>query len=45
MENGSTATLAATTVAGEFAAALLFGLFLDAVKIPIFAHLKISSCI
>jgi H+-transporting ATPase len=29
-------------VAGEFAAALVFALFLDAVKIPVFARLQIS---
>jgi H+-transporting ATPase len=29
-------------VAGEFAAAVAFALFLDGIKIPIFARLKIS---
>jgi len=29
-------------LAGEFVAAVIFGLILDAVKIPVFARLKIS---
>jgi len=30
-----------SVVAGEFAAAVVFGLILDGVKIPVFARLKI----
>jgi H+-transporting ATPase len=36
------APLALWVVAGEFAAAIAFGLVLDAVKIPVFARLRIS---
>jgi len=36
------APLPISVLAGEFVAALIFGLILDAVKIPVFAYLKIS---
>jgi len=36
------APLPLSVVAAEFAAAVVFGLILDCVKIPVFAHLKIS---
>jgi len=36
------APLPIVVLAGEFVAAVIFGLILDAVKIPVFARLKIS---
>ena len=36
------APLPVSVLAAEFAAAVIFGLILDGVKIPVFAHLKIS---
>jgi hypothetical protein len=36
------APLSLTVIACEFAAAAVFGLILDAVKIPVFARLNIS---
>jgi H+-transporting ATPase len=36
------APLSISVLAGEFAAAVIFGLILDGVKIPVFAYLKIS---
>jgi H+-transporting ATPase len=36
------APLPITVIAGEFAAAIAFGLVLDVVKIPVFARLKIA---
>jgi hypothetical protein len=36
------APLPLSVLAGEFAATVAFGLVLDAVKIPVFARLKIS---
>jgi hypothetical protein len=38
----ATAPLLWPVVAGEFAAVVAFALFLDGIKIPIFARLKIS---
>jgi H+-transporting ATPase len=36
------APLPVSVVAGEFAAAIVFGLILDVVKIPVFVRLQIS---
>jgi H+-transporting ATPase len=36
------APLTLAVIAGEFAAAIAFGLVLDVVKIPVFARLKIA---
>jgi hypothetical protein len=36
------ARLPVAIIAGEFAAAIAFGVFLDLVKLPVFARLSIS---